>query len=85
LRAELRGTKLQWKLNGSPDTIDHYTIYGSSDGRRLTSIADVDPRSDNFDLKKSRVPSGTKQFYLEAVGRASMKNHLVGPILYGRE
>lgn len=80
IKAELHGTKLEWKLNGSPKTIDHYTIYASADGRSLTPLVDVNAQSDDYDLKRARVPAGTRQIYLQAVGKPSMRNHLVGPI-----
>jgi Glycosyl hydrolase family 71 len=84
LRVEMHGSKLQWKLqSGSRDTIDHYTVWASSDGKRLTPVGDADAGADSFDLKKVRVPAGTRQLYLQAVGKASIRNHLVGPIGYG--
>jgi hypothetical protein len=83
IRAELRGSKLQWKVQGPKDTIDHYTIWASADGKNLTPLADVNADKDNFDLKNLRLPVGTRQLYLQAVGRPSIKNHLVGPISYG--
>jgi hypothetical protein len=78
---------LAWSLNATdshaiPNTIDHYTVYSSTDGQNLNLFADNIACSPNvfsscaLDVNNTTLPRGTYQFFVKAVGKPSIQNHL---------
>jgi hypothetical protein len=78
---------LAWSLNASdshasPNTIDHYTIYSSTDGQNLSLFADnvtCSPlvfASCSLDVNNTSLARGNYQFFVKAVGKPSIQNHL---------
>jgi len=41
LTGSVAANSLQWTLNGNENTVDHYTVYISSDGQNLMPLTDV--------------------------------------------
>ncbi len=77
----LNGSTLSWSMVmssslASIDTIDHFSVYASTDGSDLTLVADnIANTATSIALPQSGVPSGAK-FYVKAVGVNSIVNHL---------
>lgn len=78
------GGHLHWvpKWNargGTEETIDHYRIFSSPDGENLTLRKKVragrGPRS--VDLATLGLPAGPQTFFVQAVGKPSIRNHIV--------
>jgi hypothetical protein len=82
LQASLSGNSLQWSINGDESTVDHYTIYASTDGENLTKMADVATGVYSADLCSMALPPGNYQLFVQALGKPSMANHMPDPVSY---
>ena len=78
----MQGSTLQWTTSGDESTVDHYTIYSSPDGQRLTKLSDVRTGVHSLDLCNVAMPSGKSQVYVQAVGKPSIANRMPGPVSY---
>jgi len=68
------GNTLQWSITGDETTVDHYSVYISTDGENLMSLGDVPAGSHSRDL--SGVPSGAYSLFVQAVGKPVLKNQM---------
>jgi hypothetical protein len=59
----------------SVDTIDHFSVYATTDGSDLTLVADGIPNTATSASISQPVPSGAK-YYVKAVGVNSIVNHM---------
>jgi hypothetical protein len=82
LSASVSGNALQWKIGGSESTIDHYTIYISTDGQNLMALEDESPGNSSLNLCSFPVPAGNYKLFVQAVGRPTIANKITGPIAY---
>jgi hypothetical protein len=80
--ASVSGNGLQWKIGGSESTIDHYTIYISTDGQNLMALEEEAPGNSSLNLCSFSVPAGNYTLFVQAVGRPTMANKITGPINY---
>jgi PKD repeat protein len=81
LSASLSGTTLTWAIAGGTEaTIDHYTIFISTDGQNLMSLTDVASGTHSLDLKQFAIPAGDYTLYVKAVGQPSITNKMSGPV-----
>jgi len=77
----VQGQTIAWSMvSSSPlaslDTIDHFSVYATTDGNDLTLIADnIANTATSADLSQYNVPSGSK-YYVKAVGVNSIVNHM---------
>ncbi|HTW59100.1 MAG TPA: hypothetical protein VMD99_13290 [Terriglobales bacterium] len=76
------GNELQWQLAGSESAIDHFTVYISTDGENLMSLAQLDPGIDSLNLCTFGIPSGNYKLFVQAVGRPSLANRITAAINY---
>ncbi len=78
---QLQGTTLSWSTVmssslASLDTVDHFSVYATTDGSNLTLVADNIPNTaTSTELSAASVPSGAK-YYVKAVGVNSIVNHM---------
>ena len=72
--ASMSGSLLKWSINGYENTVDHYTIYFSSDRQNLLELNTVPAGTHSMDLSAFRLGSGS--LYVQAVGKPSIKNHM---------
>ena len=78
---KVQGSTLSWSTVASSslasvDTIDHFTVYATTDGNDLTLVADNIPNSaTSTDLSGYNLPSGAK-YYVKAVGVSSIVNQM---------
>jgi hypothetical protein len=82
LSAAVAGNALQWTPNGSESTIDHYTVYISTDGQNLMSLSNMAAGLDSLNLCSFPIPAGNYTLFLQAVGKPSMANHMTGALSY---
>ncbi len=82
LQASVRGSSLQWNINGDESTVDHYTVYSSKDGQNLTKLVDMLPGVRSVDLCTLAIPPGNYQMFVQAVGKPSLANRMPGPVSY---
>lgn len=77
------GTTIKWDVNGGDEgTIDHYTIFISTDGTNLSKLADVPAGTHTYDLSSLTLPSATYTVYVKATGKPSIQNKMSPPIAY---
>jgi hypothetical protein len=81
ITANLSGSKIDWRIQGQENTLDHYTAFVSRDGKRLTRIAEVPAGTHSLDIARLvPQPSGRWIFYVKAVAKGSMLNHMSNPM-----
>jgi len=73
-----------WNINGQENTIDHYTVFISTDGQNLMPVADVPAGTHSLDLSGYGFASGNYTMYVKAVGKPSMTNKMSGPIAWSQ-
>jgi PKD domain len=77
------GGTISWSINGQENTIDHYTVFISSDGQNLAPLIDVPNGTHAVDLSKMNLsPSTTYFVYVKAVGLPSIQNKMSPAIAY---
>lgn len=82
LTPSVSANSLQWSISGEEDTIDHYTVYISTDGQNLMSLTDIAVGVHSLNLCGFPIPDGSYQLFVQAVGKPSMANHITSPLSY---
>lgn len=82
LSASVSGSTLEWSINGNENTVDHYTVYSSTDGQNLQQLTQVKPGVHSVDLCSLSMGSGSQQLYVQAVGKPSLANRMASPVSY---
>ncbi|MGH9503228.1 MAG: endo-1,3-alpha-glucanase family glycosylhydrolase [Terriglobales bacterium] len=80
--AAVASDSLQWKVTGSEDTIDHYTVYVSSDGRNLMHLADAATGSHALDMCGYSLSPGNYEMFVQAVGKPNLNNQMSAAVSY---
>lgn len=80
--ASLSGSTLNWSTTGSESTLDHYTVFISSDGQNLMSLGDFPTGTHSLDLSSFGFAAGTYSMYVKAVGKPSILNHMSAAAAY---
>jgi PKD repeat protein len=80
----MSGKVVTWNINGQENTIDHYTVFISTDGQNLMPVADVPAGTHSLDLSGYGFASGNYTMYVKAVGKPSMTNKMSGPIAWSQ-
>jgi len=81
LQPSISGNNLSWTVNGGSEaTIDHYTVFSSSDGQNLTKLADLPAGTHSFDLSSSKLTSSS--LYIKVTGKPSIRNVMSAPIAF---
>jgi hypothetical protein len=74
---------LQWSVNGNENTIDHYTVFISTDGQNLSALTDVPAGTHALDLGKLMLSANqTYLLYVKAVGLPSIQNKMSPALAY---
>ena len=81
ITATVSGSILSWSV---PDesTLDHSTVYISTDGQNLMSLGDYYVGTHNIDLSQFEFPSGSYQVFVKAVGKPSVLNDMSAAAAY---
>src|SRR3984957_8571262 len=82
LNASLSGNSLQWSINGSENTVDHYNVYISTDGQNLMTLSEIQPGLRSVDLCAFSIPTGNYKLFVQAVGKPMLANRMPGPVSY---
>ena len=82
LSPSLSGNTLQWDISGDENTVDHYTVYISSDGENLMSLADLEPGLRSLNLCSFPIPNDKYKLFVQAVGKPSLANQISGAFSY---
>lgn len=83
LQPAISGTTLTWTLiAGNENTVNHFSIFASTDGQNLARLADVSSSARSFDLTPYGLTSGAYQLFVEAVGKPNIRNHMSAPVTF---
>lgn len=85
LSPSLSGNALQWNISGNENTIDHYTVYISSDGQNLMPLTNLEAGLRSVNLCSFSIPNGNYKLFVQAVGKPSLANQITGAINYSAE
>lgn len=80
--ASVSGNNLQWTVTGDDNTIDHYTLYVSTDGQNLMPLGNLAPQVSALNLCSFPVPAGSYKLFVQAVGKPSIANQITRAIPY---
>jgi hypothetical protein len=80
IRAKLSDDRLQWNVEGPIETLDHFEVFATTDGEKLTRVADVPIPDREFPISQAKLPAGKYTFYVKAVAKPSLINHLSNSI-----
>jgi hypothetical protein len=73
---------LQWSISGDESTVDHYTVYISSDGKNLMSLTDTMVGVRSLNLCGFPIPAGNYRLFVQGVGKPSLTNQITGALSY---
>jgi hypothetical protein len=82
LSASVAANALQWTINGNENTVDHYSVYISSDGENLMSLTDSAAGIHSLNLCGFAIPAGNYQLFVQAVGKPSLANQITSAVDY---
>ncbi len=82
LAASTTGDTLGWSITGDESTIDHYSVFISSDGENLMPLQDLPAGTHTLNLSTYAFDPGSYTLYVKAIGRPFLKNQMSGPIGY---
>src|SRR5258708_2120691 len=82
LAPSVSGNALQWSISGNENTVDHYTVYISSDGQNLMPLTDLATGLRSLNLCGFPIPNGNYKVFLQAVGKPALTNHISGALSY---
>jgi PKD repeat protein len=63
-------------LQVDESTVDHYTVFISTDGQNLMPLADVPAGTHALDLSQYGLKAGPYVLYVQAIGKASIQNKM---------
>ena len=67
---------VSWSITGQENTVDHYTVFISSDGQNLMKLADVAAGTHTYSLASFGFAAGNYAVFVKAVGKPSMRNKM---------
>src|SRR5258708_10951416 len=67
LAPSLAGNNLQWNISGEENTVDHYTVYISTDGQNLMSLADLQPGLRSLNLCSFSIPNASYKLFVQTL------------------
>ena len=78
------GNALQWGVhgNGNENTVDHYTVFISSDGQNLMPLTELSTGVHSLNLCSFPIPASNYDLFVQAVGKASLANQITGAVSY---
>ena len=82
LSASVAANALQWTIKGNENTVDHYSVYISSDGENLMSLTDSAAGIHSLNLCGFAIPAGNYQLFVQAVGKPDLANQITSVVDY---
>ncbi|MGA8505243.1 MAG: hypothetical protein WB762_06505 [Candidatus Sulfotelmatobacter sp.] len=82
LSASVPANNLQWVVNGNENTVDHYTVYISTDGQNLMPLTDIATGVHSLNLCGFPIPGGNYQMFVQAVGKPTLANQISDAMAY---
>jgi hypothetical protein len=79
--AQMNTNLLSWTItSGDERTVDHYEIYAASNGVNAAYLGPVLSGSHKTNLTLSGLAPGSYQFYVDAIGKPCIRDHLSQPV-----
>jgi hypothetical protein len=75
---------LQWAIQGDETTVDHYTVYISTDGQNLMPLTTTAAGVHGVDLCSFDIPTASYQLFAQAVGKPTLANQMSSAMTYTR-
>jgi hypothetical protein len=82
LSASVTANSLQWSVQGSESTVDHYAVYISSDGQNLMPLTDLATGIHSLNLCGFPIPNSSYQLFVQAVGKPTIANQITSAASY---
>src|SRR3984957_11200049 len=82
LTASLSGSALKWSISGNENTVDHYSVYITTDGQNLMTLTTAQPGLRSVNLCSFPIPAGKYQLFVQAAGKPMLANRMPGPVSY---
>jgi PKD repeat protein len=76
----MAGNTVSWSIAGQENTIDHYTVFISLDGRNLMPVADVPAGTYSLDLSQYSFDPANYTLYVKAVAKPTITNKMSAAI-----
>lgn len=76
INASASAQKVMWSIAGNASTVDHYTVFLSTDGVNLMTMGDVPASQTAYDFSGYSLAPGSYKVYVKAVGAPFMLNHM---------
>ena len=67
---------VSWSISGQENTIDHYTVFISTDGQNLMKLADVAAGTHTYSVASFGFAAGNYTLFVEAIGKPSIRNQM---------
>lgn len=82
--AKTSGNSLQWKLSGKgqEDTIDHYQVYISTDGKNLMPLERLETGTHSMNLCSYSPADGKYTLYVQGVGKPTIRNQMSQAVIF---
>jgi Ig-like domain-containing protein len=79
--AQMNTNVLSWTItSGDERTVDHYEIYAASNSVNAAFLGSVISGSHKTNLTQAGLAPGTYQFYVDAIGKPCIRDHLSQPV-----
>jgi len=82
LSATLTANVLSWSVTGNLNTVDHFTVFISSDGENLMSLGDLPATATSLNLTSAAMAPGSYTLHVKAVGKPSLANKMSQAVAY---
>ena len=82
LSGSVAENSLQWKISGQESTVDHYTVYISSDSQNLMPLTDLATGTYSLNLCGFPIPNGSYSLFVQAAGKPTLANQITSAISY---
>lgn len=81
LTGQVNGSNvLSWTISGDERTVDHYEIYASTNGVNAAFLGSAPTGVHQTNLNQVALPPGVYQFYIDAVGKPCIRDHISQPV-----
>ena len=76
--AKMSGNSLHWSLigTGSEDTVDHYQVYISTDGKNLMPLERLEAGTHSMNVCSYSPDNGKYSLFVQAVGKPTIRNQM---------
>src|SRR5581483_2626653 len=85
IQPSISNRNLTWKVTGNEATVDHFNIYASQDGKRLSQLAELPGNARKWELNAAGLPARRYQLFIQAVGKPSILDKMSPPVTWNVE